>query len=216
MRWCQSMVPNADVRRDIADLFEKAAAQKVEATALIGSDLTERGKGYLVRWTGHELVVMELTRGQQKGMNLPANGLLRQLEPQSPGSELPSLEVLSLTEIRLESPDVYDGAEPLNGNCQFRFDEDQFGIMHPCSLRVRYFKPDIDRTITAFWHAEGPLAHPGGRLAFTFTPLFTPNCGPFVPGPLALFFQLLLCRDQRTMDECQPISNVAAAMVELS
>ena len=214
--WVTGMLRHPRAALDVMNLFDESAAQGVEATLIVAQELTKTGKSYLARWTGEELVVLELSPSQQLGFGVVPGGLSHVMAARHAPPTLPGVRRVTLSGIKIDDANRYDGHRRLAGKAAFEMDDAASAAVFGCALRVQYFRPNMPRQITGFSHTNGPLVPPRGELKFAFDPLFGKDNPDQVQGPMVLFFQLMTARDwTNPLDGCQRISNVAASVVEI-
>jgi hypothetical protein len=213
--WVRKVIGPRRAREDALRLIEQAAAEKADATLIVGPGLSSNSKCYLARWDGWELAVLELGRVQQEDWNVDPHGLYQELHPAEMPLQEPVAEPLvSLAEARIGAP-TYDGWTPLSGTCRFAMDQSQLSGIRSGAVRVQYFRPDLPRPVTAMWYADTILVAPGGELRFRFPPLFSDKNPHHLRGALVVFLQLFTAENWATKSGCRKISNVTFTLVTL-
>ena len=212
--WASTNLRQSQARASVLEHFDQAAAKRVEATLLVTPELTVSKKGYFARWTGRELVVVELSPRQQRTFGLVPGALYRLIERAPDGRELLASSLASLTNLKIDDSDCYDPERPLAGRCSCIIDPEVRTPVGPCAFRARYFHPELKRPITAFSYVDHPLVA-GGELRFSFAPLRSKN-NPVVPcKSLVLLVQLIKSDGLNANDGFHCLSNVATAIVDL-
>jgi hypothetical protein len=193
-------------------LFETAAADGVETTLIAAPELMNSGKCSLAHWTGHELIVLELSPRQQRAFEIEPCTMVQELEPQEQPRELPPVRHVDLSDVRIADCRKHDVRQPLTGVFTYQMKGPPRGPALRCALRVKYFHPHRRRRVTGYSH--GKVSPPRGELAFSFDPLVsTHNPDPW-RGPLVLFFQLVAAQSWTVLTTSQRISNVLARVIE--
>ena len=77
--WANTNLREPKARDAVLQHFREAKAKNVEATLLVAPDLTIANRGYFARWTGRELVVVELSFRHQRRFGLAPGALYRML-----------------------------------------------------------------------------------------------------------------------------------------
>ncbi|HEV7224278.1 MAG TPA: hypothetical protein VGN42_16335 [Pirellulales bacterium] len=209
------MVANPGARRDLLKFFEAASFEGQQPTMLVGPELMKNGKGCLARWTGDELVIIELSAGQRASLGLGPNHLIHQVEPR-PIDPSPHMRAMTLDTPLVDAADSHDGYQRLTGACCYEFDAPDALPIGDCVLQVQYFRPDLAPRRIGYWHPPGnSLLPPHGEMRFYFSPLFSKDLPATVHGTLIVFLQLLTVADLHTMRGAKAASNVAAAVVNL-
>lgn len=212
--WVSGTFRLLEAALDVMKFFDEAAAQGVEATLIVARELTNSGKSYLARWTGKEMVVLELSPAQQRGFGVLPNGLYKELGTRNSLTELPAVHQVTLSDVRFDESGRYDGQKSLRGTAAYAMDEPASRAIVRCALRVQYFRPDMRRQVTGYWHSNTPLVAPSGELRFSFDPFFNKHNPNLLRGPIVLFFQLMTAQNWTSLAGCQQISNVAARVIE--
>jgi len=212
--WVTSAFNGLHSARDAMNLFEKAAAEGVEATLMAAPELMNNGKCCLVHWTGHELVVLELHSWQQRALGINANTMIQELEPPANPRELPPIQHVDLVDVRVENAQHHDVHQRMTGVFRYETRDPMRGPASQCALRVKYFHPQRQRRVTGFSHIH--LAAPGGELPFSYDPLFTAQNPDPWRGPVVLFFQLVAAQSWKVLTTSQRISNVLARVIEVA
>ena len=213
--WVRSAIRQPAAQQDALRLFEQASSDQVDATLIVAPELTKKRRSYLVRWTGRETVVLELSPHQQNSFGLVPFAMFKQLEARNTMSEIPCQPWVTLSSIRFDTANSYDCSQPLTGRCTYSVDESETKSLWRCALRAEYFRPDMPRPITAFWYIDAPPSPPQGELNFRFTPIRSVMNPVDFSGPLVLFLQLCSAQDWVRQQGLQRISNVTAAVIEI-
>jgi hypothetical protein len=213
--WIQKTIRQPAARTAAMQQLERAAAQHIEATLIIGPKLTTNSKCYLARWDGRELAVTELSSSQQDDWKVNPHGLFKELHHQDMPKLVPTTtRLVAISDFSLHE-NIYDGWAPMTGTCRYDFNESQPSYLENTALRAEYFWPGMPRRVTAMWYAEGGIAASNGVLKFSFPPLFSENNPYQVSGTLALFVQLFTADNWVQVSGCRRISNIATALVRL-
>jgi hypothetical protein len=213
--WIQKAISKRTPQGEALRALDQASAHGSEATLIVGSRLTTSGRCYLARWDGWELTVLELNQTQQKEWNVNPLGLYQELRPISLPVQRPTADPLvSISDVCL-STETYNGWTPMTGTCWYDFDASPGSIITNAALRVRYFRPNMPRSVTAMWYVDAGILPPDGELQFTFPQLFSENSPQLDGGTLVLFLQLLDADDWVKAKGSRTISNVTAAFVSL-
>lgn len=198
--------------QDAMQLFEKAADEGVEATLVAAPELMNNGKGCLVHWTGHELVVLELSLAQQRAFEIEPNTMVQELEPQAQPPELPPIRHVDLSAIQIDDDRHHDVGRRLTGTFTCAMNDPASSLSLRCALRVRYYHPRRPCRVTGYSHVNQALSR--GELPFSFDPLASPRNPDPPRGPFVLFFQLVAAQSWTVLTTCQRISNVLVRVVE--
>jgi len=89
--WVKRTFPSGKVRHHVLKSFSEAQAEGAAETIVAAPELTKNRKCYVARWTGQELVILELTALQQERFELGPGVLFHQREPCSVREELPAI-----------------------------------------------------------------------------------------------------------------------------
>ena len=112
--WVNAKIRLPAAREDSVRLFDLAESENVEATLIVGSQLSTCGKCFFCRWDGRELVVRELTTLQQRDWSVNPQGLFKQLERTSlPKCPFSSGTTVALTVSNVGGDGPHDGWAPL-------------------------------------------------------------------------------------------------------
>ncbi len=214
MDWARYALRLPAAQQDVVLLFERAATDGVEATVIAGPELTVRTKGYLARWTGRELIVLELSAGQQHSLGVRPSALFQQLEPRISIPEIPAKPWVTVSDITLKSGAVQDCYQALTGNCKYAVDDGEDRLLCKCAFRAAYFRPDLPRTITAFSFVDATPLSRQAELGFRFIPITSSAQPVRIRGTVVVFIQLCTASDWARPRDCQRISNVTATAVE--
>lgn len=212
--WARYALRSPAAQQDVVRLFERAAADGVEATVIAAPELTVRTKGYLARWTGTELMVLEISAGQQQSLGVRPSALFQQLEPKISIPEIPAKPWVTVSDITLKSGDVQDCYLPLAGSCKYAVDDGEDRLLCQCAFRANYFRPDLPRTITAFSFVDAAPLSRQAELGFRFIPITSSAQPVRIRGTVVVFIQLCTASDWARQRDCQRISNVTATAVE--
>lgn len=213
--WVEKTIGQPAARADALRLLNQAAVDGVDASLIVGPELSTDGKCYLARWDGLELVVLVLGQEQVDDWSINPKGLFQELHTEGiPMHDLTTEPLVALSISRIDKP-AYDGWTPLTGICQFEIDGPQHRAIENSALRVHYFRPDLPRPVTAMWYAAFPLRAPGGELRFCFPPLFSKHNPHHLFGTLVVFLQMFAAENWVNKSGCRKISNVTAAVVTL-
>ncbi len=213
--WSNRSLCSAGARRDVAQFLDQAAAVGGQATLLVTSEVMTGDKGCLARWTGDELVVVELSASQELSLGLPPRSVSKLLEPRPLRTHLPPERLVTLGDVRIDGEAPYDGRQPLTGICSVTFEAGASQAAGDCALQVQYVHGGLHRQITGYWYPSAPLQSWQRELRFTFSPLISSRNPLALRGTLFLFFQLFSARDWRTQAGCKSVSNVAVAAVNM-
>ena len=108
--WVNARIRLPDAREDAVRLLDLAESENVEATLIVGPQLSTSGKCFFCRWDGRELVVRELTTLQQRDWSVNPQGLFKQLErPSFPKCPFSSEPTVALTVSSVEGDGPHDG-----------------------------------------------------------------------------------------------------------
>lgn len=213
--WANRMLRSPGARRDIEQFFNQAAAIGAQATLIVAPELMTNGKGCMVRWTGNEFLVVELSAAQQRSLGVVPAGLWKIVEPRPLNAAFPPVQLVTIGDMRIDSADQHDGFQPLTGTCTCSFDDTQTEPLTSCALQAQYVRPDLARPITTYQFFDAPLIPPRCQLRFSFPPIFSARNPIVVHGTLVLFLQLMTAQDWRTQSGCVCVSNAAAAVINL-
>ena len=198
---------------DAMSLFDKAAADGVDATLIMAPELMNNGKCCLAHWTGQELVVMELSASQQRAFGIAPGTMIQELALVHEPRELPPIQRINLSDVRIDDRVQRDARKPLTGIFTYEMNDPASGPALRCALRVKYFHPRMMCRVTGYSH--GNLVPPRGELPFSFDPLASAHNPDPSRGPLVVFFQLVSAQNWTILTTCQRISNVAARVIEV-
>lgn len=206
--------------QDAVGMFEQAARDGHQATLLVSDQLTKDRKGWLARWTGSEVVVVELPPRHQAGLGLLPSAMCRHVEGRADLSPRPLIQRLTLSDVVIDDAELVQADRPLIGKCGISFDGASYETLDGCALRVEYFQPEVPRQITGYWHLNGPIGSGRAEHRFSLPPLITQKSDsgkqpPVVSGSLVLFLQMVTADDWRNLAGLRPVSNTTAALVEL-
>jgi hypothetical protein len=213
--WASRMLRSPGARRDIEQLFDEAAAIGAQATLIAAPELMTNGKGCMVRWTGNDLVVVELSAAQQRSLGVVPAGLWKTYEPRPMKTSFSSVQLVTVGDVRIDNAERHDGFQPLTGTCTCSFDGAQTEALRSFALEAQYVRPDFARPIATLQFFDAPLIPPHGELRFSYPPMFSPKNPVVVHGAVVLFLQLVTANDWRTQLGCQCISNSVAATINL-
>lgn len=213
--WVANTVGNPKACNAALELLDQAVAERAHATLIAGPRLTPNGKPYLGRWTGRELLVLEITEPQYASWGLDPRGLFEQLDaPRLPSEGPPADPIVSLSRPRLNGIGTHNGWARLSGNCPYTIDAPEISNIDRCGLHVDYFHPRLAHQVTDNWVAFRPIRS-RGELCFFFNPIFSTRNPEVVHGTLILFLQLFTALDWHAKRGCQPVSNMTFGQVEL-
>lgn len=206
--------------QDAVEMFEQAARDGHQATLLVSDQLAKDRKGWLARWTGSEVVVVELPPRHQAGLGLQPGAMCRHAERRADLSPRPLIQRLTLSDVVIDDAELVQADRPLIGSCGISFDGVPYEALDGCALRVEYFQPEVPRQITGYWHLNGPIRSGRAEYRFSLPALVTqnPSAGkqpPVVSGSLVLFLQMVSADDWRNLAGLRPLSNTTAALVEI-
>lgn len=214
--WVTSTIRQPQAKSEALRLLDQAAKENVDATLIVGAELSTTGRCYLGRWDGRELTVIELAEEQQRDWKINRLGLFSQLEPARDDVGARSDEPpVSLSILSVDGAGDHDGWQPLSGSCLAELDQVPLHPIGNCALRAEYFRPDLARSVTCYWYLNSDLASRRTELKFRLPPLFTENNAQCGRGPLAVFLQLVSAENWEARTECRRFSNVAAVIVTL-
>lgn len=213
--WANRMLTSPGAIRDVEQLIDEAVAFDAQATLIVAPELMTNGKGCLVRWTGNELVVVELTAEQQRSLGVLPAGLSKILEPRPVNSLFPPVQSVTLADMQIDNAERHDGHQRLTGTCTCSFDDAQTYPLTSCALQVQYVRPDLACQLTSYQHFNAPLIPPRCELRFSFSPIFSKFNPVVVHKTVVLFLQLLIAQDWRSLSGCRCVSNAAAATINL-
>lgn len=211
--WVAAAFRGLPSAQDAMNLFEKAAEEGVEATLVTAPELTNNGKCCLAHWTGHELVLLELSARQQQAFGIESNTMIQELEPQAQPRELPPIRHVALSAVRFDECVQHDVLQPLTGVFTYEMNDAMTGPALRCALRVRYYHPRRQYRVTGYSHVN--LSPPQGKLPFSFDPLASARNPDPPRGPVVLFFQLVAAQSWTVLTTCQRISNIVARVIEV-
>lgn len=200
---------------DAARMFEQAARDGRPATLLVSDHLSNDGKGWLARWTGSEVVVVELSARDQVGLGLAPGTLCRHLEDVADCSLQTPTASWSLSDVVLEGSQLLRADQPLIGSCQVACEAHFQGSCEACAVRAEYFQPTLVRQVTGYSHFNGPLASNRHDYRFSFPPLVSQRNPLEINGTVVLFLQLVTARNWSRLEGLQAISNTTAVVVEM-
>ncbi|HQU45074.1 MAG: hypothetical protein B7Z73_14025 [Planctomycetia bacterium 21-64-5] len=214
--WARSAFRHPDACNDAEGLFLQAAELGVQATLTAARELTTNGQPCLARWTGAELVVLQLSPSQAESFRIRTGTLLRQIEANTPASEPAGECQLTLCDVRFDDPDPHDGRQPIKGRYRLISDDAGYIQAESAALRSYFFRPDLNGGITGYSYVESSLLPPECELTFSFNPLFLPHA-PLPPqGMWVLFLQLVRAHVWgRPSEGCTALSNIAGVVVDL-
>lgn len=206
--------------QDAVGMFEQAARDGHQATLLVSDQLTKDRKGWLARWTGNEVVVVELPPHHQAGLGLLPGVMCRHVEGRADLSPRPLIQRLTLSDVAVDDAKGVQADRPLVGSCSISFDGPPYEALDRCALRAEYFQPDLSGQVTGYWHLNGPIRSGRAEHRFSLPPLLTRitesrNQPPVVSGSLVLFLQMVTADDWRNLAGLRPVSNTTAALVEI-
>lgn len=209
--WVKRQIRLRRAADDAVALLERARRDARPATMLLSGTLTRDRKGWLLRWTGHEFVAAELSRSALSGLGVTDGALCRQLE-QARDQVHPHVQCITLSHVEIEGAGLRADA-PIGGRCRVVVDDAFQAPRRNCILRCEFFRPDLRRSVTGYWHLDAPLRPGSQELKFRFPPLESDkNRGQ---GTVALFLQLLTAEELTSLSGIREISNTAIALVEL-
>jgi len=211
-KWVESTVRHPNARARALSIVEQAAHQRVDATLVVGRELTRNHRCYLARWDGVELVVLELTQPQQRCWKIAPGGLV--VEVGSPSMSGPVEEVESCVSLAIGAIDPASADWPLTGTFRFEMEGPLHTVIENSALRARYFRPDLPFRVATTCYLRDALRPPGGEMRFRFDPIGE-HLQPPLAGPLAVFLQLLTAEDWAAQRRERKVSNVASALVDL-
>ncbi|HVC94914.1 MAG TPA: hypothetical protein VND64_14560 [Pirellulales bacterium] len=213
--WVERMFCSAGARREASQLLNKAAAEGSQATLVAGSDVMANDKACMARWTGSELVVVELSARQQANMALTPTTMFMGLEPRPLVWELPPEPLVTLHDAQFDPGEPHDCRQPLSGICRFTFDASKRMPADSCALQAQYVHPHLPQT-TSYSNPKRTFDSLEAELRFSFRPLFSAPRPVILHGTLFIYFQLFTARDWRTNAGAKCVSNVTVAAVELA
>ena len=212
--WVNAKIRLPAAREDAVRLLDLAESENVEATLIIGPQLSTSGKCFFCRWDGTELVVRELTTLQQRDWSINPQGLFKQLERTStPKCPFSSEATVALTVSNVGGDGPHDGWAPLSGSCIAETSPHQ--VIRNCALRAEYFHPELQCRVTSTWYSNQDLNSERVTLSFSFSPLFSTNNPRICHGTLVVLLQLYAAEDWKKNTNCRRISNVAETVITL-
>jgi len=205
---------------DAAGMFELAAREGNRATLLVSDQLTKDRKGWLARWTGNEVVVVELPPHHQAGLGLRPRVMCRHLEGRAELALHPLSRRWTLSDVVIDDVQRVQFDRPILGSCRISGDGARHETLDACALRVEYFQPELQGQVTGYWHVDGPLSPDCREYRFSLPPLDSQQPDsrkrlPVVKGSLVLFLQLVTADDWRNLAGLRAISNTTAVVVEM-
>lgn len=214
--WVRTTVRHPQARADGLRFLERAAAGNVPGTLIVGPHLSSNRRGYLGRWDGRELLVVELNQQQQRDWQIQPQALIQHLESQPMSLPVQRTEpraALTLTD--LDPMETFDGNSPWSGSCTVEVDASHGPVVRNAALKATYFRPDLPRQVTAMSYVDQLLVAPGGPIRFRFPALFSPTNPQTCRGALVVFLQLFTAEDWTEQRGCCCISNVAHVALSL-
>lgn len=211
--WAKRKIRSQRAADDAVAMFQQAGREHQRATLLLSGTLTRDRKGWIGRWTGHEFVAAQLSPSAQAGLGMTEGAMCRQLEKLA-DEERPQAQCLTLSQITIDDARIRSD-KPIVGRCTVVLDDPSKLAGRNCALRCAFFRPDLRRSVTCYWHLDAPLRPGSQELEFRFPPLVSAkNPGP-IDGTLALFLQMVTAERLSQITEICEISNTAIALVEL-
>lgn len=214
--WVNSTIRQPAARADALRLIDRAVAEDVAATVIVGPRLTSTGKCLLARWDGRELVVRELTDPEQRDWSVDPHGLFQQLEPRAlPRTGFTTENLVSLSIVHVDGREHHDGWAPMTGTCIAESEASPYQVIQKCALRAEYSRPDLPRQVTTMWYSNQDLNSARVEMRFRFPPLFSDQNPQTCQGTLLVLLQLFTADDWSRPAGCRRISNVADVVVRL-
>ena len=210
--WASTNLREGGARDDIRRCFRRAAAGNAEATLLVAPELTLSERGYFVRWTGRELVVVELSYQQQENFGLGPGVVIRHLEPRVDDPAESAAMLATLGNLRLDQENWLDPDERLSGTCSVRLDPTARIPVEPCAFRARYFHPRMKGRVTTYSYLDYPLMA-DGDLRFAF-PAARSEHNLIHWKSLVVFLQLVRSNGRDIEAGLPCLSNVLTAVVD--
>lgn len=213
--WVKKLIRHPPPRKEALNLLQRAFAEQQDATLIVGSNLTTNGKCYLSRWTGFELLAIELSDHHQSSMAIERGTLFCQLAGHRDAQELPPEQYISVTDFWIRDIHSTDATRSVSGQYQYSFDDPTFNGISSGALCVEYFRPDLRRRILQYHYHEGPIIAPRDTLKFQFGLLNKLSCHENLQGTVVLFLQMFRADNWTTRKGVQAISNVASKFIEI-
>ncbi len=193
--WVRANCPRTDVQEDFLQYLAGAIQTRVNCSFMIGQNLINSGKPFLIWCFCGEFVAFELTPPQAARLQV-ADSLLVCAKGVREYDQRPSVApIVCLEQVEVNQAAALDRSSPIAGTLRYR--TDRF-ILEPLVIQV-IFEPPGRASCTHFHHLFN-LPPPEGTLPFSVAPfgeLHDENGTPFA-GVLPLFFQLWTTGEQVT------------------
>ncbi len=213
--WVERTLSHQQPRRNVCRLLDQASAEGKQTTVLIDRGLTVNGKGWLLRWTGSEVAVLELTQRQQASLGVGSGTIVQHLQADAQRIELPPERRLTLSNAQPELAGDYDPRTPLTGKIMIACEDSVRRPIERCALQVEYFRPDLSVQVTGYWHIDLPILADRRELRFSFPPLTSEKKLLDVSGTVFLFLRMFTADEWTHLRGLQCISNITIAAVDV-
>lgn len=211
--WAKRTTRFERAAEDATALFQQAGREGQRATLLLSGKLTHDRKGWISRWTGHEFVAAELSPSAQAGLGMTDGAMCRQLEKLA-DQACPHEQCLTLSHIMFDGARIQSDA-PIVGRCTVVLEDASKAVGRNCALRCEFYRPDLRRSVSGYWHIDAPLRLGSQELAFQLPPLQSAKNPGAVEGTLVLFLQMVSAERWSPVTGLREISNTAVALVDL-
>jgi hypothetical protein len=180
--WLESALKFPPALKDALRFFEDSAGVAQEHSILVSSDITKAKHGYIARWTGSELLVLPLSKIQQRDFGL------RGYEMKTVRHQLPAYgavthkPLVGLSEFQFQLIE-HHAQNALNGTVQLTFDNSTTSPLSTCALGVEYYSPAVQIPLFQYFYPSGRVLP--GKLPFR---RWLRRCPILILGPLWPFF----------------------------
>lgn len=207
--WVQANCPNPKLRQDVAAAIATAQAERSDCWFIFGSKLTRRLVPYLLHCFGDEMFVFQLTEAQAAARGVKP-GVLCSARHRHPLDDAPPKPIVSVERFELKDA-VLSQSQPIIGRVHYEVRANFTGRV---GVRLDYALGESSRT--AWDYTERPLWGKG-MLDVAFMPI-APEAAAATDfrGPLAMFVHLVDAGGPPGSRPRRPISNIGAALVEIT
>ncbi|HZL35763.1 MAG TPA: hypothetical protein VFC78_10675 [Tepidisphaeraceae bacterium] len=191
----------------ILELFDADYSRGLDSHFIIGAELTNSGKPFLIHCWSHELFSFQLTDEQAARLAVPTAGFRHGNGP-APSAEHPRRPIrtapapISLDSVVIEHASALDPYAPIIAHIEYSGADSQIctaGMLWAASI---VYHPGNALEKTAFHYPFGPIL-PSGKIDAQFSPMS--EHGQLAPqSPVVLFAEICLVPDRRGQPNLLP------------
>ena len=213
--WVRKAIRPDAVQKQALALLDRAHAEGVEATMIVGKNVATSRRCYVARCTRREVIVLELPESLQATFQVIPNGLFQHL-PTLTTECAPCEPWVEIREAHIEPVPGDDPKVEWSGTCNYEIRTGDERVLNRCALCAEYFRPDMRRDIKAWWYFDQIYVKPSGQLSFRFPRFESFGNSVGVVGPTILFLQLFTAANWARKQGVQKISNEVGVIADVS